>query len=213
MMPMNTDRVAAVILAAGASSRFGTPKQLARIGGRTMLEAVVDAAAAAGLSPVLAVVPPGMAVPPNVVPELNPHPEAGLGRSLQLGLAAVPVEQADAAVILLGDQPTVSPAAIRSLLEAGGDRPLVASSADGRIGPPVLIRREAFRLAEQLVGDVGLREILAERPELVTTVEVGEHPPDVDTPEDLARLSGCTLDHHADHLGALDQAEPAGPDD
>ena len=56
-------KTAAVILAAGASTRFGSPKQLARIGGRTLLEQVVATARAAGLDPVVAVVPPASTPP------------------------------------------------------------------------------------------------------------------------------------------------------
>ena len=61
-------QVAAVILAAGASTRFGSPKHEVRIGGRTMLEHVTDAARAAGLTPLVAVVPPDREVPGDVMP-------------------------------------------------------------------------------------------------------------------------------------------------
>lgn len=179
---------AAVILAAGASTRFGSPKQLARIGDLTLLEAVAGIALEAGLRPVIAVVPRGLAVPPNVLPLVNDEPSAGLSRSLRLGLAAVPPE-AGAAVILLGDQPTLKVATVRAVLEAArDDRPVVAALANGRIGPPILLRREAFAVADQAIGDGGLRTILADHPELVTGVEVGDHAPDVDTPGDLAAL-------------------------
>ena len=97
-------QVAAVILAAGSSTRFGSPKQLARIGGRTMLEAIAATADEAGLHPLLAVVPSAISVPPGVVPVINDAPEAGLSRSLQLGIRAVPVE-ADAARSGRGDHP------------------------------------------------------------------------------------------------------------
>ena len=181
-------QIAAVILAAGASSRFGSPKQLAAVGERTMLEAVTATAHQAGLDPVIAVVPQGLAVPADVVPEVNDNPGAGMSRSLRLGLAAVPAE-VQAAVILLGDQPTLPPASIRRLLEAAApNRPVIAASAGGRIGPPVLLLREAFSLAEEARGDEGLRAILARRPDLVTAVDVGQHAPDVDTPADLERL-------------------------
>ena len=181
-------QVAAVILAAGASTRFGSPKQLARIGDVTLLEAVARVAHEAGLHPIIAVVPPGFAVPADVVPELNGAPQEGMSRSLQLGLAAVPIE-ADAAVILLGDQPTVGVSSVRGLIAAArGDRPVVAARADGRIGPPVLVMRDWFTLADEARGDEGLRSILAEHAELVTAVEVDAHPPDVDTPADLAAL-------------------------
>lgn len=181
-------QIAAVILAAGASTRYGSPKQAARIGERTMLEAVVAVADAAGLHPVIAVVPSSVAVPRNALSVTNDDPAAGMSQSLRLGLAAVPPD-ADAAVILLGDQPTVDPSVIGRLLSDEGARPVVAAHAEGRIGPPVLIRRAAFWLADETVGDTGLAAVLARHPDLVSSVEVGEHPPDVDTPKDLERLA------------------------
>jgi molybdenum cofactor cytidylyltransferase len=180
-------QVAAVILAAGASTRFGSSKQRARLGGRTLLEIAIDLAQDAGLHPVIAVVPPGLAVPARAVPEINDAPAEGMSRSLRLGLAAVPAE-AEAAVILLVDQPTLQVATITAVLNAGTERPVVAAWADGRLGPPVLLRREAFSLGDAATGDEGLRSILADHADLVTAVDVGVHAPDVDTPADLREL-------------------------
>jgi molybdenum cofactor cytidylyltransferase len=181
-------QVAAVILAAGASTRFGSPKQAARLGSDTMLAAVTARAHGAGLRPVIAVVPPGTAVGPDVVPVINADPAAGLSRSLRMGLAAVPAELG-AAVLMLGDQPTLPVSTIRSLLAAVTDLPIVAAFAEGRIGPPVLLRRDAFALAGDANGDEGLRSVLEGHPELVVPVAIETHPPDVDTPADLARIA------------------------
>lgn len=181
-------RIAALVLAAGASTRFGSPKQVARVGGGTMLEAVIDVARQAGLAPIVAVVPPGIAVPPDVVPVVNAEPEAGLSRSLRMAIAAVPPD-VHVAVILLGDQPTLAVRTVRAVMEAAQPgRGVVAARAVGRLGPPVLLMREAFSLAEDATGDEGLRSILTDHAELVTAVEVEAHPPDVDTPADLERL-------------------------
>ena len=181
-------QVAAVILAAGASVRFGSPKQLAPFGAGTMLDAVVAQARRAGLSPIILVLPPGVAAPPEVVPVVNPRPEDGMSRSLRLGVEAVPAE-VGAALIMLGDQPTLSTRTIRLVLDAAaGDRPIVAPSAAGGTAPPVLLMREAFGIVAEATGDEGLRSILRERREAVTTVEVGEHAPDIDTPADLDAL-------------------------
>lgn len=186
---------AAVILAAGASTRFGSPKQLARLGGSTLLERVAGVAREAGLDPILAVVPPGIAVPADIVRVVNDEPERGLSRSLQLGVAAVPAE-AHAAVILLGDQPTLDPFTILQLVEAAtAERPVVATQAGGVVAPPVLLRRDAFGLVDSATGDAGLRSILEERPELVATVATDAHASDIDTQEDLdalgERCQGC----------------------
>ena len=183
--------VAAVILAAGESLRFGTPKQLALLAGRPLLQHVVDLAVAGGLSPVLAVVPSWLdpmelSGPVRLV--RNPNPESGLSRSLRLGVEALPPEP-EAAVILLGDQPQVSISDLQSLLAGRGGRPLVALQAEGRLAPPVLIERSHFSIVEEPTGDIGLREVLEARRDWVTAVEVESHTPDVDTPEDLARLT------------------------
>jgi CTP:molybdopterin cytidylyltransferase MocA len=182
-------RIAAVVLAAGASTRFGSPKQLARLGDRTMLESVIEVARAASLGPIIAVVAPRIAVPADVVPVVNTDPAAGLSRSLGMGITALSPD-VDAAVILLGDQPTLSVDTVRAVMgAASSDRLVLAARADGHLGPPVLLMRDAFRLAEEATGDEGLRSILADHPELVTPVEVGEHAPDVDTPADLDVLA------------------------
>ncbi|HSI99072.1 MAG TPA: DUF5946 family protein [Patescibacteria group bacterium] len=186
-------RVAAVILAAGASSRFGSPKQLAPFAGRTMLDAVIDTARRAGLDPVIVVAPTALPLPEDVVRAANDEPSAGLSRSLRLGLASVPAQTP--AMILLGDQPTVTAEHLARLLGARGSRTVVATIADGVMAPPVLLEPAAFALAGQVHGDHGLRDLLRGRPEDVATVEVNRHPPDVDDPSDLEALAeacpGC----------------------
>ena len=100
--------VAAVILAAGESRRFGSPKQLAELNGRTLLAHVLERAFGAGLDPVVAVVPawfdPSATTARPISWVHNSHPERGMSESLKLGFGALP-ESAEAAVILLGDAP------------------------------------------------------------------------------------------------------------
>lgn len=188
---MAEPRVAAVVLAAGESRRFGGRKQLAVLDGRTLLEHVLERADAAGLRPIVAVVPVWLTRPTSASNDLvwvrNGSPELGMSRSLQMGLAALP-DDVEAAVILLGDQPGVRAEAIRALLAARGRGRIVASHAGGRSGPPVLLERSAFDLVEALDGDIGLRDVLAASREVVR-VDVAEHAPDIDTRADLARLA------------------------
>jgi molybdenum cofactor cytidylyltransferase len=181
-------KTAAVILAAGASTRFGSPKQLAPFGDGTLLDAVVRRASDVGLRPIVVVLPSALPPPPGVIAVVNDMPDEGLSRSLRLGLAAVP-EEVSAAMILLGDQPTVSPEILLQLLDARGERPIVASRAAGLLGPPVLVERSAFEMASATTGDQGLRDLIRGNRHLVTPVEVGEHAPDVDTPGDLERMA------------------------
>jgi CTP:molybdopterin cytidylyltransferase MocA len=188
-------QVAAVVLAAGASIRFGSSKQLVRLDGRTMLQRVVGKARVAGLDPILVVAPPALEVPPGTQRIANDEPIAGMSRSLRLAVEAVEPGIEDA-VILLADQPTVPIASIDALLHAPTERPIVAArDRGGVLAPPVLIRREAFGLVAEATGDVGLRSVLTAHRELVTMMDVTQHPPDVDVPADLTALGeacqGC----------------------
>ena len=168
---------------------------------------VADVAAAAGLSPVIVVVPPGVAVPESTLAVRNEVPAAGMSRSLRMGLEAVPMD-AEAAVILLADQPTVSVDLLARLDGWRGGTPIVAARADGVLGPPVLLEREAFALADGLTGDVGLRDLLRGDPSLVTGVDTAPLP-DVDTPADLAAITepcpGCGA-RYVPHVA--DEAHP-----
>ena len=186
--------VGAVILAAGSSRRYGSPKQLVVVDGMTLLEHAIAAAAVAGLQPVVAVVPVWLSRPARYDDERllwirNAFPERGLSVSLRLGLDAL-VGMVEAAVILLGDQPRLPRESIGRLLAARGDRPIVASLAGGVLAPPVLIEASQFHLADEISGDIGLRQMLTDHPELVRGVEVDGHPPDIDTPDDLDRAGG-----------------------
>jgi molybdenum cofactor cytidylyltransferase len=191
----------ALVLAAGASRRFGSTKLLAPLDGRPVLQHVLDAVAAAsagaaGLGEVVVVlgdearaIETAMAgrIERRVV---NPRPVDGLSSSLRVGLdAAAEDAAADAVLVLLGDQPRVRPDVIGAVLAAAekATRPIVRVRYAGDGAPnPVLVRRAAWALAAGLAGDRGLGPLLEERPELVASVAVAGTNPDIDTPEDLA---------------------------
>jgi CTP:molybdopterin cytidylyltransferase MocA len=184
--------VAAVILAAGASRRFGGAKQLAVLDGRTLLEHDLARAGSAGLDPIVAVVPVWLTRPRDWTDERlrwvrNPHPGRGMSHSLQLGFAALP-PTSEAAVILLGDQPTMPAERIAAVVAGRGERPIVATHVGGRAAPPVLVERSHFGLIGEAAGDAGLRDLLGAHPEWVVAIEVPGHVPDVDTLADLDRL-------------------------
>lgn len=185
--------IAGVILAAGIARRFGSPKQLARLDGRTLLEHVLAGADDAGLRPIVVVVPVWLTRPATLDAAWlrwirNPYPERGMSHSLHLAFGSLAAD-VDAAVILLGDQPTVGSADIRRLVSARGRAPIVASLAGGHPAPPLLIERDRFHLVDGATGDAGLRTVLAAHPEWVHTID-GPPRADVDTPGDLDALSG-----------------------
>jgi nicotine blue oxidoreductase len=184
--------VAGVLLAAGGGSRLGQPKALVRMAGQTLAERGVALLTAGGASPVLVVTGAAAVEPPGAVVVPNPNWRTGMGSSLAAGLAALPAT-ADAAVIALADQPLVGPEAVRRLIAAYRDGATVAvATYDGQPRNPVLIARPHWAEVIALSGgDVGARPFLRAHPGLVTRVECGDtgRPDDVDTPEDLARVS------------------------
>jgi molybdenum cofactor cytidylyltransferase len=192
-------KAVAVVLAAGASSRFGSPKLLADLDGRPILQHVLDAIEAAGVDDVVVVLGDGHEAVEHVLAPrrqrlvVNPRPQDGLSSSLRVGLDAAGADPAaDAAIVLLGDQPDVRPDAIRAVLQAAetSDRSFVQAryAADGAPNP-VLVRREAWPEASVLDGDRGLGPLLAAHPQRVLAVDVEGANPDVDTPADLERLA------------------------
>lgn len=187
-------RVVAVVLAAGASSRFGSPKLLAELDGRPVLAHVLDALQAAGIGDVFVVARPSdwahavLEGRRGVVRVENPRPERGLSSSVRLGIAAARARtEPDAILVALGDQPRLSPDVIGSLLAADGAL-VVPRYADGSNPNPVLLRPSAYPLVEETTGDRGLGPVLARHREIVVEVPVAATNPDVDTPADLARL-------------------------
>jgi molybdenum cofactor cytidylyltransferase len=188
--------VTAVVLAAGAGTRFGGGKLLAQIGGRSVLQHVLDALATAGVGDVVVVLGDEIdAIEAAIAWRSerrirNPDPDRGLSSSLRIGIEAVG-DDAQAALILLGDQPLVPVAAIRALMAAPADpsRPVVVPVyPDDHGRNPVLLRRPAYTLVDEAEGDRGLGPVLAAHPDLVAEVDVTGVNPDLDTPDDLVRL-------------------------
>jgi CTP:molybdopterin cytidylyltransferase MocA/SAM-dependent methyltransferase len=189
------ERTVALVLAAGAGSRFGGGKLLAPVAGRPILQHVLDAIAAAGLTDVVVVLGDDADRVEAAISwraerrVVNPDPRRGLASSLRLGVEAVG-DDAAAILVALGDQPLVSVEAIRALLDPASpaDKPVVVPVyAEDRGRNPVLLRRPAFTLLEEVEGDRGLGPVLEAHPELVREVTMDGANPDVDTRADLAR--------------------------
>lgn len=120
----------------------------------------------------------------------NPHPEAGQGSSIAIGVAAV-APSTRAVIIALGDQPRLPADVVPALVEAWRrtGKAIVAPMYKGIHGTPVLFAAEVFPELIALTGDMGARGVVAARSERVERVSFDiEMPADVDTPEDFARL-------------------------
>jgi CTP:molybdopterin cytidylyltransferase MocA len=167
--------IAAIVLAAGAASRFGSPKQ------RLLLPSVLERLEASPVDETLVVVG-AHPVETTARTVLCPSWEQGPGASLRCGIAALP-EQAEAAVVVLADGPDLSSAAVERVLAAWRASPgeIAAASYGGQRSHPVVIPRRLF----DRIPDSGARSLPAR---LVPCDDLGE-PGDVDVPEDLpARL-------------------------
>jgi len=192
-----TSAITAVVLAAGSASRFGSVKLLAPLGGRPVLQHVLDAVHGAGLTHVVVVLGDDADAIEAAIDwhgerrVSNPDPAQGLSSSVGIGMAAVPASAARA-LIVLGDQPAINPETVRTVLEQPEDpsRPVVvARYEDDSARNPVLLERAAFPLVAEATGDRGLGPVLAAHPELVREVIVSGSNPDVDTPADLGRAA------------------------
>jgi CTP:molybdopterin cytidylyltransferase MocA len=186
-------RVAGVLLAAGQGSRLGRPKALVEIAGQSLADRGVALLRAGGAAPVVVVTGAADVEPPGALIVHNPNWRTGMGSSLAAGLTALP-EPVSAAVIALADQPLIGPEAVRRLIAAySGGAEVAVASYDGEPRNPVLIARAHWPdVIASSAGDVGARPFLHSHRDLVTLVDCGDtgSPDDVDTPEDLIRISG-----------------------
>jgi molybdenum cofactor cytidylyltransferase len=206
--------LAVVVLAAGAGSRFSEEpgaKLLAPLRGAPMLARVIGEVRAFGPAATVVVLGHGAATIERALDwrdELrvrNHAPERGLASSLQAGidtLRALP-DAFDGAFIVLGDQPRLQAQTMHQLAAAAAaaataavhpaDRPVVVPRyADGPERNPVLLLRPAWSWVDELEGDRGLAPLIGARPDAVLEVKVSGEMPDVDTPDDLVRLSRST---------------------
>lgn len=185
-----------LLLAAGGSRRFGSPKLLSRVDGQTLLCRSVRVALgcrAAGCIVVLG------ANAIRLERELRAWPVAvvvnrdwrrGMSSSLRAGLAALPVT-APAALLMLADQVALGPADLELLMAAWRRQPraIVAARAEDVTGPPAIFPRSTFRDLRRLRGDEGAKALLRDTSRSVIEIGIPSAAFDIDRPADLAGLS------------------------
>jgi len=195
--PLGRPKVAAIVLAAGASTRYGQPKQLLPVGGKTMLQHIVDIVLASPVDQTIVVLGHRAGQveatlkdrPADIV--TNEEWEAGLSTSVQAGLRAVRPD-AQAALFVLADQPAIRPEIIAVLLERyqetrGG---IVVPTYQGKRGNPVLFDRSLFTELMKVRDDQGGRQLIDMYGDRTARVEVSSEAVliDVDTEEDYNRF-------------------------
>jgi molybdenum cofactor cytidylyltransferase len=192
-------KIAAVILAAGRSTRMGGPnKLLAEIAGKPLIRIAAEEALASRARPVVVVTGhqrervDGALKGLDVQRVHNPNFAAGLSTSLQAGLAALPSD-IDGAIVCLGDMPQVRAPLIDRLIGAFDPERgalVVVPTIDGKRGNPVVWSRRFFAELMALEGDVGARHLIGRYGEAVAEVAVADKSAliDVDTPEALVAV-------------------------
>ena len=192
--PPTTDALHVIVLAAGSSTRFGSPKQLADIGGRPMLALALDRATElAGRHAVTVVLGAGYAllVPfvqaASVACAINLDFAEGIAGSIRTGLENVPVGTRGA-LITLADQVAVTVEDLRQLVARWEQQPdrIVAAQYAGTTGVPAIFPSDLFRELAELQGDRGARAVLMRHPERVISVPMPAAAQDIDTLADLA---------------------------
>ena len=185
----------AMVLAAGAASRFGSAKQLVRIAGRPLLHNTVSRAVdvtgaativvlgayATELAPLLRHTPATVVV--------NRSWREGIGSSIRIGVGHLPAT-CDGVMIVLADQAAVTAEDLRRLVSAWKRQPEYVAAAlySGSIGVPAIFPRSRFSELADLRGDIGARNLLQRNPDRLVRVPMQSAALDIDTPEDLLSL-------------------------
>jgi molybdenum cofactor cytidylyltransferase len=185
--------IAGVLLAAGAATRFGQPKQLAELDGRPLLEHAITALTESPVERVVVVLGAGA---DQVVARVAPHGaqfvvserwDEGQSASLACGLAEV--SDCEAVVVTLGDQPRLSPEAVARVIAARGEGvDAVRATYAGEPGHPVLLERRLFERMRDVTGDHGARNLLLSVPTREVACDDLGGGEDVDTPAQLDAL-------------------------
>jgi molybdenum cofactor cytidylyltransferase len=185
--------IGGLVLAAGAGTRFGSVKQLADLDGRPLLEHSIVAMTASPVDRVVVVLGSGAE---EVLARVDLHGAEGVvndrweeGQSASLACGLAELLDCEAVVVTLGDQPRVSPGAIRRVIDARGEgAAAVRATYRGAPGHPVLLERELFERMRDVTGDHGARNLLISMHTREVPCEDLGGGQDVDTPAQLDAL-------------------------
>jgi molybdenum cofactor cytidylyltransferase len=190
-----SDTLHAVVLAAGASTRFGSPKQLVRLSGRPLLHTAVTRAAEVTGNALIVVLGAGAAQLAPLLKHsagsivINHHWREGIASSIRAAVARLPATCAGV-MLILADQAAVSADDLKRLAGTWRKQPhyIVAALYGGVCGAPAIFPRTSFRELAQLRGDAGARTLLRRNADRIIRVPMPSAALDVDTPEDLLAI-------------------------
>ena len=197
-MASSLQHTAIVILAAGTSSRLGSPKQMLEYNGKTLLQHAIDTALATGCPKVMVVLGARadmlklkLSNQPIEILE-NKNWQEGMTSSIRYALQNITIAgfQPESIIFMVCDQPFVTSSLLMSLVEKGVETglPIIASGYDDKAGTPALFHKSMFPQLMDLKGDKGARPLLAAQPEKVAIVPFPKGVTDIDTVADYELL-------------------------
>jgi len=196
-MSGQTKNCGVVLLAAGSSTRMGSPKQLLKFRGKTLIRHAAETALASGCRSVIVVLGARAQqireelsdVPVEIVE--NARWQEGMGTSIQTGVCVAEDLKLDGAILALADQPLVTPEILSNLVsehERTG-KPIVASAYAGTVGVPVYFARSHFAQLLALQPSQGCKGVILSGGDDALHIDCPQAETDVDTPEDYASIA------------------------
>jgi molybdenum cofactor cytidylyltransferase len=191
-------KYAIIILAAGRSSRLGSPKQLLSYQGKNLLQHTIDIATESNIGPILVVLGSELEkiesslAPAALTVVKNPNWESGMASSVVYGISKLNNlhPETEAVILMVCDQPFVNTNLLEDLVrkheESGCS--IVASSYENINGTPVLFHKEHFNELSMLNGDYGAKFLVKKYAESLQTISFEKGGIDIDTIEDYINL-------------------------
>jgi molybdenum cofactor cytidylyltransferase len=198
MTAERTERIGGLLLAAGGSSRLGSPKQLLKFEGKSLIRRAAETLVDSACDPVVVVLGAELDQSEAEIGDLfltiyvNEEWQTGMSSSIRSGLAELLRIEPDlaAVVITLCDQPHITSDNIDQIIaEFHASRgPIISAEYGGTSGVPALFTSEIFPELYQLEGDTGARQVIRKQPNRVRTIRIENAAIDVDTASDVSRL-------------------------
>jgi molybdenum cofactor cytidylyltransferase len=194
-------KIATLILAAGQSSRMGQPKQLLKLGEKTLIQKSIETALAATSKNIYCVIGANASeilkhikhYPLRIIE--NPNYKNGLSTSIKVGVTNIEQDDMEAVLIHLADQPKITNSHLNDLIGLFLKNPKkpVATAYQNSVGVPAIFPKTYFQNLKTLTGDKGAKPLLKELSKSINCIPFSELR-DIDTPEDYKDLLDSELD-------------------
>lgn len=190
-------KISVLILAAGSSSRLGQPKQLVEFEGQTLVERITYTALSVSeevlvvLGANTELIKPQLSTFSDRINVIENHDwKEGMGTSISLGVGNL-APKSDGVIILLADQPFISQVLLQTMMQTFAEKKysIVACDYGNQLGVPILFDKSFFPELKDLKGEQGAKSFFKNYSEKITSVDFKGGLFDIDTPEDLLKLT------------------------